>query len=148
MPQGAGFSVIVINPNNAQDIRLNSTNATGRSAHTRFVDLLHRLHSRPDDEPELITAVEDGFDAAGSGSSIAGADIGAVPYIVPQAVNYGDEDVRDDVIGDEELAGLLQRQTTRGLSPKQLLSFLVQDKRRRRLQEAGFYLRNYDLNRK
>lgn len=139
------------------------------------MDLLQNLQNSQgailaQDEPEVINAVEAETDAAaaaaaagigagtgagagaGAGTGL-GAGLGAVPGIatlLPQAVaNYGEEDARDDGYGDEDLA-LLERQAARGLSPKHLLSFLMQDKQRRRFQEAvaGIYLRNYNLSRK
>lgn len=174
----SGLSVIVINPNNVQNFTTpssgtSSTTTSGRTANARIVDLLQNLQNSQgailaQDEPEVINAVEAETDAAaaaaaagigagtgagaGAGTGL-GAGLGAVPGIatlLPQAVaNYGEEDARDDGYGDEELA-LLERQAARGLSPKHLLSFLMQDKQRRRFQEAvaGIYLRNYNLSRK
>lgn len=139
---------------------------TGRIANSQIADLLQRLQNTQSgvlaagDEPEVITAAEAESDAAAIGagpaaSGITGAGNVAIPAalasFIPQAVNYGEEDARAEDLGDEvEFADLLERQAARGLSPKQLLSFLLQDKRRRRIQEAvaGIYLRNYNLNRK
>lgn len=174
----SGLSVIVINPNNVQNFTTpssgtssgtTSSTTSGRTANARIVDLLQNLQNSQggilaQDEPEVINAVEAETDAAaaaaaagiGAGNGAgpaAGSGLGALPGIatlLPQAVgSYGEEDARDDDFGDEELA-LLERQAARGLSPKHLLSFLMQDKRRRRFQEAvaGIYLRNYNLNRK
>lgn len=165
--------MIVINPNNVQNFTTPSSGtsststgtSSGRTANARIVDLLQNLQNSQgailaQDEPEVINAVEAETDAAAAAAAAgigagagAGTGLGAVPGIatlLPQAVaNYGEEDARDEDFGDEELA-LLERQAARGLSPKHLLSFLMQDKRRRRFQEAvaGIYLRNYNLNRK
>lgn len=140
------------------------TTGTGRIANSQIAELLQRLQNTqsgvlaPGDEPEVITAAEAESDAAAAAAGIgAGPGSGnvaipaALASFIPQPYNYGEEDARAAELGDEvEFADLLERQAARGLSPKHLLSFLLQDKRRRRIQEAvaGIYLRNYNLNRK
>ncbi|KAH8298161.1 hypothetical protein KR018_010082 [Drosophila ironensis] len=151
---GSGPTYLIINPNNMQGIYLpastaaNSTNSTSsrRSAFVPTIaDLLQGINlddltdgSLFEDDSEVVDAAEEGvLDATATGGSLASAS----PV----------DDDRDDqdVISEDEIEAL-QRQANRGLSPKHLISIMMQDKRRRRIQEvlAGIYLRNYNLNRK
>ncbi|KAH8404795.1 hypothetical protein KR222_003858, partial [Zaprionus bogoriensis] len=152
-PQNPGLNVIVINPINSMNIssalnHLNTTNvtpATARSAGNdraaiSILNLLQSLNTQSvvlADDSDLGNPAEAEAEATGPAAAAE-----------PPA-NYGDEYDRDEDFAEEELA-LLERQAARGLSPRHLLSLLVQDKRRRRIQEAvaGIYLRNYNLNRK
>ncbi|KAL7739934.1 hypothetical protein ACLKA6_013122 [Drosophila palustris] len=149
---GNGPSIVIINPNNAQNLTFpaaaSTTTAGGRNAANRrssnpIVDLLQE--SILDDDTEVISAPE----------NVEAEEVAPVPQQQQQQQQqqlpvalYGGEE-RDEDYGEDELA-LLERQATRGLNPKQLLSFLLQDKRRRRFQEAvaGVYLRNFNLSRK
>ncbi|XP_017014519.2 uncharacterized protein [Drosophila takahashii] len=146
---GGGPTYLIINPNNMQGIYLpssssNSSNSTSsrRSAFVPSIaDLLQGLNlddladgSLFEDDSEVINAAEDG------NTEVHGSE-----GPIPQA----DDDREEDVISEDAVEAL-ERQTNRGLSPKHLVSILMQDKRRRRIQEvlAGIYLRNYNLNRK
>ncbi|KAH8355502.1 hypothetical protein KR084_010308 [Drosophila pseudotakahashii] len=146
---GGGPTYLIINPNNMQGIYLpasssNSSNSTSsrRSAFVPSIaDLLQGLNlddladgSLFEDDSEVVNAAEHG------NSEVHGSE-----GPIPQA----DDDREEDVISEDEVEAL-ERQTNRGLSPKHLVSILMQDKRRRRIQEvlAGIYLRNYNLNRK
>ncbi|XP_043662276.1 uncharacterized protein LOC122626182 [Drosophila teissieri] len=146
---GGGPTYLIINPNNMQGIYLpssssNSSNSTSsrRSAFVPTIsDLLHGLNlddladgSLFEDDSEVVNAAEDG-----------NAEVPLPDGPITQA----DDDRDEDVISEDEIDAL-DRQNNRGLSPKHLVSILMQDKRRRRIQEvlAGIYLRNYNLNRK
>lgn len=145
---GGGPTYLIINPNNMQGIYLpassNSSNSTSsrRSAFVPTIsDLLQGLNlddladgSLFEDDSEVVNAAED-----------ANAEIPLADGPISQA----DDDREEDVISEDEIDAL-DRQSNRGLSPKHLVSILMQDKRRRRIQEvlAGIYLRNYNLNRK
>ncbi|XP_068150988.1 uncharacterized protein [Drosophila tropicalis] len=138
---GLGTTILVINPNNMQNLSLSTStgNSTSRSFKGPSIgDLLQGLNLGDftdsfDDDSEVVNTSDDGD--------------------VEVAINNHHDDNQDQddqgAISDDELS-LLERQASRGLSPKQLLTFLMQDKRRRRMQEvlAGIYLRNYSLNRK
>ncbi|XP_034472141.1 uncharacterized protein LOC117779906 [Drosophila innubila] len=158
---GSGPSIVIINPNNAQNLTFpaaaapaadagggtGGTGGTGRNSANRrssnpIVDLLQ--DSILDDDTEVITVPEN---AEAEGDALASQQQQQQQQQVSQSYYGGEE--RDEDYGEDELA-LLERQAARGLSPKHLLSFLLQDKRRRRIQEAvaGIYLRNYNLNRK
>ncbi|XP_017079538.1 LOW QUALITY PROTEIN: uncharacterized protein LOC108113467 [Drosophila eugracilis] len=144
-----GPTYLIINPNNMQGIYLpasssNSSNSTSsrRSAFVPSIDdLLQGLNledladgSLFEDDSEVVNAAEDGNSEHPSSEG-------------PSA--QADDDRDDDIISEDEVEAL-ERQTNRGLSPKHLVSILMQDKRRRRIQEvlASIYLRNYNLNRK
>ncbi|XP_017033760.1 uncharacterized protein [Drosophila kikkawai] len=147
---GSGPTYLIINPNNAQGIYLpssssNSTNSTSarRSAFVPTIaDLLQGLSlddlsdgSLFEDDSDVVEAAEDGtveLAADSNGSS---------------SLAHDDRD--EDLVSEEEIEAL-DRQSNRGVSPKHLVSILMQDKRRRRIQEvlAGIYMRNYNLNRK
>jgi len=145
---GGGPTYLIINPNNMQGIYLpassNSSNSTSsrRSAFVPTIsDLLQGLNlddladgSLFEDDSEVVNAAEDG-----------NAEIPLADGPISQA----DDDREEDVISEDEIDAM-DRQSNRGLSPKHLVSILMQDKRRRRIQEvlAGIYLRNYNLNRK
>ncbi|KAH8263359.1 hypothetical protein KR044_007789, partial [Drosophila immigrans] len=144
---GNGPSIVIINPNNVQNLSYASVESTtaattgGRSGFNRrssdpIVNLLQETIL--DDDSEVVSAA-DNVEADG---------VVTIPQQIPQPSHYGAEE-RNDEFGENELA-LLERQAERGLNPKNLISFLMQDKRRRRVQEAiaGIYLRNYNLNRK
>lgn len=144
---GGGPSIIIINPNNAQNLTAPAAPAAattgGRSGGLRrnavpIIDLLQGLNAQEDDT-EVINAADNESEAA------AAAALAAAQAPLAQ---YGAEE-RDEDLAEDELA-LLERQAARGLSTKQLLSLLLQDKRRRHFQEAaaGIYLRNYNQNRK
>ncbi|EDW63499.1 uncharacterized protein [Drosophila virilis] len=145
---GGGPSIIIINPNNAQNLTAPAAPAAattgGRSGGLRrnavpIIDLLQGLNAQEDDT-EVINAAENESEAAAAAAAMAAAQ-------APLA-QYGAEE-RDEDLAEDELA-LLERQAARGLSTKHLLSLLLQDKRRRHFQEAaaGIYLRNYNQNRK
>ncbi|XP_039499545.1 uncharacterized protein LOC120456668 [Drosophila santomea] len=146
---GGGPTYLIINPNNMQGIYLpssssNSSNSTSsrRSAFVPTIsDLLQGLNlddladgSLFEDDSEVVNAAEEG---------------NAEVPLPDGPITQGDDDRDEDVISEDEIDAL-DRQSNRGLSPKHLVSILMQDKRRRRIQEvlAGIYLRNYNLNRK
>ncbi|XP_017048890.1 uncharacterized protein LOC108093384 [Drosophila ficusphila] len=142
---GGGPTYLIINPNNMQGIYLPSSNSSNSTSSRRsafvpsITDLLQGLSLEDlaegslfdSDDSEVVSAAEDPAEE------------------VPVAVAEGSDEREEDVISEEE-AEALERQTRRGLSPKHLVSILMQDKRRRRIQEvlAGIYLRNYNLDRK
>ncbi|KAH8377349.1 hypothetical protein KR093_004986, partial [Drosophila rubida] len=142
-------SIVIINPNNVQNLSLASPATTtaapatgGRSSFNRrnsnpIVDLLQETIL--DDDSEVISAADD----------VEADGVVSIPQQIPQPAHYGAEERNVGEVGEDELA-LLERQSERGLSPKNLIAFLMQDKRRRRVQEAiaGIYLRNYNLSRK
>ncbi|EDW87920.1 uncharacterized protein LOC6527115 [Drosophila yakuba] len=145
---GGGPTYLIINPNNMQGIYLpsssNSSNSTSsrRSAFVPTIsDLLQGLNlddladgSLFEDDSEVVNAAEEG---------------NAEVPLPDGPITQVDDDRDEDVISEDEIDAL-DRQSNRGLSPKHLVSILMQDKRRRRIQEvlAGIYLRNYNLNRK
>ncbi|XP_001355872.4 uncharacterized protein [Drosophila pseudoobscura] len=148
-----GPTFLIVNPNNMQGIYLpssaNSSNTTSarRSAFApSFADLLQGLNlndladgSLFEDDTEVVEAAEE-----------ASPDAPAVENERPAVSAAAQEEDHDgDLISEDEIDAL-DRQNNRGLSPKLLFSMLMQDKRRRRIQEvlAGIYLRNTHLNRK
>ncbi|XP_016979119.1 uncharacterized protein LOC108044577 [Drosophila rhopaloa] len=152
---GSGPTFLVINPSNMQGIYLpasttagssNSTNSTSsrRSAFVPSIaDLLQGLNlddladgSLFEDDSEVVNAAENGTAEE-------------APISEGTTTQADDDGDAEDVISEDAVEAL-ERQTNRGLSPKHLVSIIMQDKRRRRIQEvlAGIYLRNYNLNRK
>ncbi|XP_064553548.1 uncharacterized protein LOC135438918 [Drosophila montana] len=142
---GGGPSIIIINPNNVQNLTSPAAGTTtGRNGGLRrnavpIIDLLQGLNVQEDDT-DVINAAENESETAAAAAAMAAAQ-------APLA-QYGAEE-RDEDLAEDELA-LLERQAARGLSTKHLLSLLLQNKRRRHFQEAaaGIYLRNYNQNRK
>ncbi|XP_041448159.1 uncharacterized protein LOC111079663 [Drosophila obscura] len=152
-----GPTFLIVNPNNMQGIYLpssgNSSNSTGstRSAHVPSIgDLLQGLNfndlldgSLFEDDSEVVEAAEEG-NVQGPVNALVNERPGGV-----QAAAAQEDDNDVDLLSEDEIDAL-DRQNNRGLSPKLLFSMLMQDKRRRRIQEvlAGIYLRNTQLNRK
>ncbi|XP_017120546.1 transcription factor Sox-1 [Drosophila elegans] len=159
---GGGPTYLIINPNNMQGIYLpasssNSSNSTSsrRSAFVPSIaDLLQGLSlddladgSLFENDSEVVDAAEDGIGAPSSEDSTQAVQAAQAVQAV-QAAQTDDDREEDEI--SEDVVEAVERQTNRGLSPKQLVSIIMQDKRRRRIQEvlAGIYLRNYSLNRK
>ncbi|XP_034098167.2 uncharacterized protein LOC117563769 [Drosophila albomicans] len=147
-PQGLSDypTIVIVNPNNAQNFTFDLPTTTAASTRRRS-NIFNRRSSNPivdllqdsiDDDSEVISAAD----------NVDNDGVITIPQQIPQPQKYAAEE-RNEELGDDELA-LLERQAERGLSPKNLISFLMQDKQRRRVQEAiaGIYLRNYNLNRK
>ncbi|XP_017152208.1 uncharacterized protein LOC108162137 [Drosophila miranda] len=146
-----GPTFLIVNPNNMQGIYLpaNSSNTTNgrRSAHVpSFADLLQGLNlndladgSLFDDDSEVVDAAEEGS-----------PDVPAVENDRPAVSAAAQEDDHEGDLLSEDEIDALDRQNNRGLNPKLLFSMLMQNKRRRRIQEvlAGIYFRNTHLNRK
>ncbi|EDW02999.1 uncharacterized protein LOC6561829 [Drosophila grimshawi] len=159
---GSG-SIVIVNPNNAQNLSFQgaapaATDAGagggGRRSAPRNIGYRHNVipvvellqGSIADENFDEINLPSYEPEAAGATAAIAKP----APALAPAPAPYdGDEYPFDGIASDDELA-LLERQASRGLSTKNLLSFLIQDKRRRRFQEAiaGIYLKNYNQNRK
>ncbi|KAH8238013.1 hypothetical protein KR032_010884, partial [Drosophila birchii] len=147
---GSGPTYLIINPNNMQGIYLpasssNSTNSTSarRSAFVPTIaDLLQGLSLDDLTDGSLFEDDSDVVEAAEDGTVEPAADSNSAPSLA-----HDDRD--EDLVSEEEIEAL-DRQSNRGVSPKHLVSILMQDKRRRRIQEvlAGIYMRNYHLNRK
>ncbi|EDW12120.2 uncharacterized protein Dmoj_GI17515 [Drosophila mojavensis] len=124
---GTGGSIIIVNPNNAQNFSF----------------------------PPGVGAAAGGLSAQENDSEANEWD-GAAPLAAATTAaqeplgKYGAGEEQYDKEPNEDEFALLERQAARGLSPKQLFSYLVQDKKRRRFQEAvaGIYLRNYNQNQK
>ncbi|XP_034669560.1 uncharacterized protein LOC117902357 [Drosophila subobscura] len=148
-----GPTFLIVNPNNMQGIYLpsaaNSSNSTSarRSAFVPSIgDLLQGLSfndlvdgSLFEDDSEVVDAAEEGNVEGAAFENERPAGSAAVVQ----------EDGDGDVLSVDEIDAL-DRQNNRGLNPKLLFSMLMQDKRRRRIQEvlAGIYLKNTHLNRK
>nr|XP_016937737.1 LOW QUALITY PROTEIN: uncharacterized protein LOC108015712 [Drosophila suzukii] len=144
---GGGPTYLIINPNNMQGIYLpssnsNSSNSTSsrRSAFVPSIaDLLQGLNLNDladgivlQDDTEVVNAAKDETTAVPSSE-------GPIPP--------ADDDNQKDIISEDEVEAL-ERQTIEGPGNKHVVSILMQDNRRKRIQEflAGIYLRNYNLN--
>ncbi|XP_020810286.1 uncharacterized protein LOC110185665 [Drosophila serrata] len=147
---GGGPTFLVINPNNMQGIYLpasssNSSNSTSarRSAFVPSIaDLLQGLSLEDLSDGSLFEDDSDVVEAAEDGTVELAAESNGTPSLA-------NDDRDEDLVSEEDIEAL-DRQSNRGVSPKHLVSILMQDKRRRRIQEvlAGIYMRNYNLNRK
>lgn len=147
---GSNPSVIIVNPNNAQNLTFPAAApAAARAAGGGFG--FRNGYFRRESVPLIellqgLNALEPESDANESDSAAA---LAAAPAVAQAPLaEYGV--VEDDEEPNEDELTLLERQATRGLSTKNLLSHLMQDKKRRRFQEAvaGIYFRNYNQNRK
>ncbi|KAH8255740.1 hypothetical protein KR038_009612 [Drosophila bunnanda] len=146
---GGGPTYLIINPNNMQGIYLpassNSSNSTSarRSAFVPSIaDLLQGLSLDDLSDGSLFEDDSDVVEAAEDGAVEPTAESNGTP-------SHANDDPDEDLVSEEDIEAL-DRQSNRGVSPKHLVSILMQDKRRRRIQEvlAGIYMRNYHLNRK
>ncbi|XP_032584643.1 uncharacterized protein LOC6576690 [Drosophila mojavensis] len=156
---GTGGSIIIVNPNNAQNFSFPPGVGAaaggagggagvvpgpggGRSGSFRresipLIDILQGLSAQENDSEANEW---DGAAPLAAATTAAQEPLG----------KYGAGEEQYDKEPNEDEFALLERQAARGLSPKQLFSYLVQDKKRRRFQEAvaGIYLRNYNQNQK